>query len=41
MENNQAIALLNLVTYEPLDLCAQVFFEVVEEPSIKKKTSVL
>lgn len=30
-----------LMTYASFDLCAQVFFEVIEEPSIKEPTSVL
>lgn len=41
MENAQADVLAELVTYAPLDLHARVFFEVVEEPSIKEPTSVL
>lgn len=41
VENAQAKALARLATCAPPDLCAQVFFEMVEERSIKKSTSVL
>lgn len=40
-ENAQADALARLATCAPLNLHAQVFFKVVEEPSIQESASVL
>lgn len=41
MKNTQANTLSRLTTSAPLDLHAQSFFEVVEEPSIKEPTLIL
>ena len=40
-ENTQADMLSKLATFIPNDLCAQVFFEFLEEPSIKRPAPVL
>lgn len=41
VENVHADSLGRLATYAPLDLHAQVFFKVVEEPGIKESALVL
>lgn len=40
-ENARIDAISKLATYAPHNLRAEVFFEVIEEPSIYKPTSVL
>ena len=40
-ENTQADMLSKLATFIPNDLCVQVFFEVLDEPSISRPTPVL